>query len=205
MFLILSRRILPGVRLILTSRPHSVLNFSELIQPNFVLYLDDLSESNMKVLMSFYVQTGDVEQIISKLQEKSPRVQQLIYCPLFLRLFAMLVNLSGLDEVWKTIRSTASLFDELLRRLQDCAHNAGEIEDTNVMSKIMELAYKKTMQGSVVIDQNDLTSLRIDPNEIQDLALGVHGDSNSALVGPRLFYFSHQSIQVSFVFTKHIS
>ena len=203
-FLILSRKILPDVRLILTSRPHSVLNFSEIIQPNFVLYLDDLSETDMRKLMSFYVHTGDVDQIVSKLQEKSPRVQQLIYCPLFLRLFAMLVNLSGLDEIWTIVQSTASLFDELFRRLQDCAHNGGEIEDTNVMSKIIELAYKKTMQRSVVIDQNDLSDLRIDPNDIQDLAIGVHGDSNSALIGPSLFYFAHQSIQVSFVLFKII-
>ena len=198
LFLILSRTFLPGVRLILTSRPHSVLNFSELIRPKFVLYLDDLSEFNMRALMSFYIQKSHVDQIISKLQEKSPRVQQLIYCPLFLRLFATLVNLSGSDEIWKIVYSTASLFDELLGRLQDCAHNAGEIEDTNVMCKIMELAYKKTMERSVVIDQNDLSNMRIDPNEIQDLAIGVHGDSNSALVGPSLFYFAHQSIQVSF-------
>ena len=147
--------------------------------------------------MSFYVQSEDVEQIVSKLLENSPRVQQLIYCPLFLRLFALLVNLAGLSEVWKIVHSTANLFDELLRRLQDCAHNAGEIEDTNVLNKIMELAFTKTIEGSVVIDQNDLSNFRIQPNEIQDLVFGVHGEANSALIGPSLFYFAHQSIQVS--------
>jgi len=154
----------------------------------------------MRILMSFYLQREDVDQIVSKLQEKCPRVQQLIFCPLFLRIFCILVNLSSLDEIWKIVNSTANLFDELFKRLQDCAHNAGEIEDINVMSKIMKLAFKKTMDGSVVIDQNDLSIFRIDPNEIQNLACGVHGvhgvhGSNSPLVGPNIFYFAHQSIQ----------
>ena len=93
--------------------------------------------------------------------------------------------------------SAASLFDELLKRLQDCAHNAGEIENTNVMDKILKLGYEKTMQRSVAIDQNDLTRLSIHPNKIQDLAIAVNEGTNSALIGSRLFYFAHQSIQVS--------
>ena len=119
LFLILSRKFLPDVRLILTSRPHSILNFDQAIHPDLVLFLDDLSETNMRTLMSYYIQTGDVEQILEKVLEKAPRVQQLIYCPLFLRLFASLVNLAGLSEIWTIVQSTANLFDELIRRLQE--------------------------------------------------------------------------------------
>ena len=156
----------------------------------------------MKTLMSFYIQIGDVDKIIEKLLEKSPRVQQLIYCPLFLRIFASLLNLVGLNEMWKIVQSTANIFDELVIRLQDCAHNAGEIEDTNILNKIAKLAFRKTMEGSIVIDQHDLSKLDIEPSEIQNLAFGIHGDTNSALVGPSLFYFSHQSIQVSFSYLR---
>ena len=205
LFLILSRNILSDARIILTSRPHSVLNLDASIQPSFVLFLDDLSETSMMTLMSYYVKAGEVEQIVSKLLENSPRVQQIIYCPLFLRLFASLVNLVGLNEIWTIVRSTASLFDELLRRLHDSAHCSGEIEGTNALSKIMKLAFTKTMEGSVVINQNDLSSLTLEPNKIQDLVFGVHGKSNSALVGPSLFYFAHQSIQVSLTLYKYIS
>ena len=200
LFLILSRKVLPGIRLIITSRPHSILNFDHSVQPDIVLFLDDLSERNMRTLMSFYVQIGNAEQIVEKLLENSPRVQQLIYCPLFLRLFATLLNLIGLNEIVPIVQSSAHLFDELLRRLQDCAHNAGEIDDTNVFNKISKLAYRKTMERSVVIDQNDLSNLTIEPTEVQDLVFGIHGEANSALIGPTLFFFAHQSIQVSFSF-----
>ena len=77
LLLILSRKLLPGVRLVVTSRSHSILNFDGAIQPNFVLYLDDLSEESMKTLIRFYLKNDDTDPIIRKLLEKSPRVQQL--------------------------------------------------------------------------------------------------------------------------------
>ena len=147
--------------------------------------------------MSFYIHTGNVEQLLQKILQGSSRVWQLVHCPLFLRMFASLVNLEGENQVLTIIHSTASVFDKLIGRLQCCSHNAGEIQDTAVLNRIMKLAYKKTMEGSVVIDQSDLSSVGIKPGEMQDLVIGIHGDSNSALIGPNLFYFSHQSIQVS--------
>ena len=54
------------------------------------------------------------------------------------------------------------------------------------------------MEGSVVIDRNDLSSSGIDRSEIQGLVFGVHGEANSILVGHSVYHFAHQSIQVSF-------
>ena len=196
LFLILSRKFLPRVRLILTSRPHSILNFDKAIQPNFVLYLDDLTEQNMKTLFRFYMKTGDVDKIIKQILIKSPRIQQLIYCPLFLRLVCHLYEIVG-DEIWTIVESTANLFDELLTRLQHCAHNGSQLEENRIMTKLSNLAYNKTTQRSVVITEEDLSECRITAADVQDLMIGVHGESNSALVGPSLFYFAHQSLQVS--------
>ena len=195
-FLILSRKFLPDVRLILTSRPHSILNFDEALQPNMVVYLDDLIEEDMKVLFSFYIENDDTDQIIKTILDKSPKIQQLIYCPLFLRLFCHLYEIVK-DEIWKIVESTANLFDELLTRMQHCAHNSSQLEEDEIMIKLTRLAYNKTLERSVVINQEDLSECRITPHEVQDLMIGVHANSNAALVGPSLFYFAHQSIQVS--------
>ena len=196
LFLVLSRKFLPGVRLVLTSRPHSILNFHARVQPDHVLYLDDLAEEDMRTLMQFYTKSRDADEMVAKLFENSPRVQQLTYCPLFLRIFCQLFVLVGSVEIWKIIQSTASLFDELLRRLQQSAHNAGEIEDENMFAKISNLAHAKTVSGSVVIDQNDLERFGIEAKDAQNLMIGIHGEANAALIGPCLFYFSHQSVQV---------
>ena len=194
--LLLSRKFLPDVRLILTSRPHSILKFHESIQPNFVLYLDDLSEEDMKVLFRFYIKTENVDEIIDKLLEKSPKIQQLTFCPLFLRLFCHLYEIIG-DEIWTVVSSTANLFDELLNRLQHSAHKSSQLDEDEVMTKLSKLAYNTTMQRSVVITQEDLSKCEITPDDVQDLMIGVNSGSSSALVGPSLFYFAHQSIQVS--------
>ena len=193
---ILARKVFPKVRLILTSRPHTILNLEKEIQPNFVLYLDDLSEDDMKKLFRFYIKTEDVDEILSKLLEKSPKIQQLTFCPLFLRLFCHLYEIVG-DEIWKIVESTASLFNELLNRLQCCAHKGSQLDENEVMTKLSKLAYNKTIERSVLITQEDLLKCQITPNEVQDLIIGVHGETSSALVGPSLFYFAHQSIQVS--------
>merc|ERR1719376_882340 len=185
---------LPDVRLILTSRPHSILKFRKSIQPNFVLYLDDLSEEDMKVLFRFYIKTENVDEIIDKLLKKSPKIQQLTFCPLFLRLFCHLYEIVG-DEIWKLVSSTSNLFDELLIRLQQSAHKGSQLQEGEVMTKLSKLAYNTTMQRSVVITQKDLSKCEITPDDVQDLMIGVNSGSSSALVGPSLFYFAHQSIQ----------
>ena len=196
-FLILSRKLLPRVRLILTSRPHSILNFDKAIQPDFVLYLDYLTEASMITLFRFYIKSDDADQIIKKLLAKSPRIQQLTYSPLFLRLFCHLYEITG-DEIWTIVESTANLFDELLNRLQHCAHNGSQLDEDEIMAKLSKLAYFKTTQRSVVITQEDLSECGVTPNEVQDLMIGVHANaSNSAVVGSNMFYFAHQSIQVS--------
>ena len=200
LYLMLSRKVLPKVRLILTSRPHSILNLEENVQPNYVLYLGDLSKEDMKKLFRFFIKTDDVDKIINMLLKKSPQIHQLTFCPLFLRLFCHLYEIVG-EDIWETVQSTASLFNELLTRLQSCAHKGSQLDDDEILTKLSKLAYNKTMQRSVVITQEDLSECKITPNDVQDLMIGVHSNSNSALVGPSLFYFAHQSIQVNILFS----
>ena len=74
---------------------------------------------------------------------------------MFLRLFCHLYEIVG-EEIWKIVESTANLFDELLNRLQSCAHKGSQIDNDELMTKLSKLAYNKTMQRSVVITQEDL-------------------------------------------------
>ena len=200
LYLILSRKLLPKVRLILTSRPHSILNFEVNIQTNYVLYLDDLSENDMKKLFCFFLKTGDSDKILKKLREKSPNVQKLFFCPLYLRLFCHLHQIVG-DEIWRLVGSVASLFEELINRLHCSAHKASPLEEIELMTKLSKLAYGKTATRSVVITQEDLLGGGVTPNEVQDFMVGLNGPVLKALlVGTSLFYFAHQSIQVKDIF-----
>ena len=194
-FFILSRRVLKGTRLVLTSRPHSVLNFSSYIQPNYTVYLVDLAEDDIKNLMRFYTITDNEENIVKRLLESSSNVYKLVACPLFLRLFCHLYRTVERTEVWTKVQSTADLFNELLKRLQHSSHNASNLDKAEVLDKLSKLAYDKTMEGSVVMTQEDLTNAGLTIDMAQDLMLGFRTDY--ALVGSSLYYFAHQSIQVS--------
>ena len=192
LYMILARKVLPEVRLILTSRQHSILNFEINIRSKYVLYLDDLSEDDMKKLFCFYIKDEEVERVLNKLSQMSPKIQQLTFCPLYFRLFCLLYEMVGF-EIFELLKSTANLFHELLIRLHNCAHKGSQL----VLTNLSKLAYNKTMEGSVVITQEDLLEYQITPNEVINTMIGVHIDANSALAGPSLFYFAHQSIQVS--------
>ena len=96
-----------------------------------------------------------MDEILSKLLEKSPKIQQLIFCPLFLRLFCHLYEIVG-DDIWKVVELPASLFNELLNRLHNCAHKGSQLDKDVLLTKLSKLAYNKTKEGSVVITQEDL-------------------------------------------------
>ena len=145
----------------------------------------------MKKLFCFFLKTEKSDIILNNLREKSPNVQQLFFCPLYLRLFCHLHQIVG-DEIWKLVGSVASLFEELINRLHSSAHKASPLEESELMTKLSKLAYGKTATRSVVITQGDLFGGGVTPDEVQDFMAGVNG----LLVGTSLFYFAHQSIQV---------
>ena len=199
--LLLSRKFLKNVRLILTSRPHSIAQFSPLIQPNIVIFLNDLTKEDTEILMRYYIQEVDVEKILKILSMKSPRVHTLVHNPLFLRIFAMLYNLAG-EKIWKIVKTTSSLFYEIIGYHQDSAHYGSEVGVEELNKKLGKMSFKKTMiEKSVVFNNDDLKEVNLTSNDIQDLVFAVVENftkhNNSSVVGVMLFYFMHQSIQVS--------
>ena len=115
---------------------------------------------------------------------------------MFLRLFCHLYEIVG-DKIWKLVESTANMYNELLNCQHNCAHKGSQLDENVFLTKLSKLAYNKTIEGSIVITQEDLSECQIAPNEVRDLLIGVHGKLNCALIGQSLFYFAHQSMQVS--------
>ena len=198
--LILSRKVLPDTRVIITSRPHSIVNFSTHIQPDEVIYVNDLKRTGMVELMNFYIGEDNVDEILKRLEMKSSRIFQLIHNPLFLRLFAMLHDQVA-DNIWSYLTTTSSMFKELIERLQSSANFNSECCGEKLIKKMAEVAYQCTMQGSVIVTNEDLKGKELSANDVQDLMFGVKGQCSGAearsLVGMMKFFFHHQSIQVS--------
>ena len=197
----MSRKFLPNCRLILASRPHSLVNFAPVIQPNIVVFLNELLSNDVEKLMNYYLQQhGTASGILENLRMKSPRIYQLIFTPVFLRLVVMLNNEVG-EHVWTYVNTTAKLFFEVIQRLQMSAHHecgldVGDVEILN--QKLAEMAFYKTKQGSVVFEQKDLERYGLSGENVQDFLFGVLSSNTALLVGlVVVFYFNHQTTQVS--------
>ena len=199
--LLLSRKFLPGIKIIVTSRPHSITNLQPRIQPDLTLFLNDLSKKDMITLIDHYLDIEDSQKFLEIVEQKSFRIYQLIYNPLFLRLFSMLYVEVG-DSIWLYTSTTAKLYIELIKRLQ-CSSNYGNEDDIyDVSFKLERIAFDTTMNDSVVFEQKDLDRHNLTTNQVQDLvfsSLTTSIGENSSIVGSVLMYFNHQSIQVRFV------
>ena len=206
MSLLLSRKVLPNIRIAVTSRPHSLAQFAPAIQPNIVVFLNDLLSDDVEKLMNHYLVNGDqADEIIEKLRIKSPRIHQLIFNPLLLRLVAMLSN-EVEQNIWEYVNTIAKLFYEVVEKLQSSAHHECglDVDDVKVLNrKLAEMAFNKTIEGSVVFEQSDLERYGLSGENTQDFLFGVmkktsSKHNNALLVGLMLvFYFNHQSTQVS--------
>ena len=209
--LLMSRRFLPNCRLVVTSRPHSLAQFAPVIQPQIVVFLNDLLSNDVEKLMNHYLDHGSASDIMAKLWVKSPRIHQLVYNPLFLRLVVLLNNEVG-EDVWTYVNTTAKLFFEVIDRLQMSAHHECglDVDDVKVLNlKLGEMALSKTMEGTVIFEQKDLEKYGLSGENVQDFLFGVMKISSSKhnsalLVGLMVFYFNHQSTQVNILFLTKI-
>ena len=201
LYLLLSRTILPGIRLVVTSRPHSILDIIPLLQPDITIYVNDLDRKDMVTLLTYYINEVNVRRFLKILKQKSFRIYQLIFNPLFLRMFSMLQREVG-NHIWAYINTTSKLYSELIKRLQYSANYGNETCISNVDLKLSNIAFDMTMQKTVTFGKQELQTHNLREDEIQDLTFctleTTSGENTSSIVGHVIFYFHHQTMQVSF-------
>ena len=199
--LLMARRFLPGIRLIITSRPHSILAFDKMIQPDITLFVNNLLTNDMVTLMNHYIPHQDAKQILDKVGRKSNRILQLLTTPLFLQLFSMLYCEKG-EDIWPYVNTASKLMKTVIKGHQDSAHLGYEEEDiAEVQKRIGRMAYEKTMLNEIVFAHSDLLRHNLTAQQVQDMCFVVPQNLveriKSSLENLLVWYFHHQSIQVS--------
>ena len=202
---ILSRRFLPDIRVIVTSRPHSCLDFGDGIHPNLTVFVNQLLEKDMITLMKYYIPHHDAVQILDKVRRHSARILQLLTTPLFLQLFSMLYCDKG-EEIWPYVNTASKLMKTVIKYHQDSAHHSYEGEHIEELEqRIAKMAFDKTENNEIVFGQSDLDQNDLTAQEVQDLLFVVPQIADRQSVAERIrsplkilsFYFAHQSFQVS--------
>ncbi|CAK8687429.1 unnamed protein product [Clavelina lepadiformis] len=199
-----NKKYLPGVKIIITSRPHSMLNLPHSLQPNRTIFIRDLSDENMKLL--FYAYTGKrADELWFQLSQNAPVVFSLCYNPLLLQLViaASLNPSKDVGEITTTTRVFATVL-EGLRRSDNTRHS----DITALILQISRLAYNATKKSTVVITPTEMEEEGLSTDDVQDIIVALHaysGLSQRVFDGDQKYFFSHQMFQECFTAWYFIS
>ena len=200
--LILTRKLLPDVRLVMSSQPHSVNSFVRQLRSDMIAYVNDLEEADMILLLKFHFK-GAHQALLNKLKTTALPILRLMYTPLFIFLIAI-IHKNGPDNILDSLKTQSKVFEQIFKLLKISNHNhrpqsgandgKGTIDLKLVDRALSELAYEKTLEGSVVITSEDFERYNLIGETVQNLMLS----SSRMIKGNSNFYFQHQTLQVSF-------
>ncbi|CAK8687595.1 unnamed protein product [Clavelina lepadiformis] len=194
---IFNKHYLPDVKIIITSRPHSMLNISHTLQPNRTIFIRELSYDNMKSL--FYAYTGSrADELWFQLSQNAPVVFSLCYNPLLLQLViaASLNPSKGVGEITTTTRVFATVLEGLRR-----CDNTKPRDIAGLILQISKLAYNATKKSTVVITPTEMEEEGLSSDDVQDIIVALHayvGFSQRVFDGDQKYFFSHQMFQECF-------
>ncbi|XP_076809746.1 uncharacterized protein LOC143452596 isoform X2 [Clavelina lepadiformis] len=199
-----NKNYLPGVKIIITSRPHSMLNLPHSLQPKRTIFIRDLSYDNMKSL--FYAYTGThAKSLWFQLSQNAPVVFSLCYNPLLLQLViaASLNPSKDVGEITTTTRVFATVLEGLRR-----SDNTRYPDITALTQQISRLAYNATKKSTVVITPTEMKKELPSTDDVQDIIVAFHaysGWSQRVFDGDQKYFFSHQMFQECFTAWYFIS
>jgi len=189
---------LADAHVIITSRPHAMLQLSPVLRPNKTVNLLGLSDHNMERLFKAYA--GEkADSLMAFLRNKAPGLLDLCHNPLML-VFTVWA-FSDEDFADATVVTTVTeMFNKILRNLRRSEHT-GTRDLQKIYKQLGELAWNATNKETIEISKADLNDVKLTPEECQDLVFAaVDGD----FIGRKLFdgdeklYFIHQTWQEYF-------
>ena len=198
---------LPDVRLIITSRPHSLLTIPERLRPKVTLFVKDLNFDDMKTLFFAFAQ-DKAEEIWGKINKEFPQLFDLCLNPMMLRLCVQAcLHLSS------SVRGSTGLtqiFATLNKNLYSLDNTKNKQIDT-IQPQLGAVAFNATMASTVIITIEQLKNEDLTMEKVQDLIFAVQGYQGytSTIFDEDIdLYFSHKLLQEYFtayhIVQKHL-
>ena len=183
---------LPNVRIIVTSRPHAILDLDHCQRPDAVYQLDGLSDENTNILLQF-LSGNRYDDISSNMKRLGPELKSFCTCPLLLQMFVLsqLISSKTIGEA----KTVTRIFATVLENLQLSKHVRTDLPE--IQAKLARLAYITFMENQILITWKQVTEEGLTQHEIQDLIVTMPGRKGMAfkvLDVNKLMYFSHQMI-----------
>ena len=183
---------LPEVRIIVTSRPHAILDLHYTQRPNIVYQLEGLSEENTDKLLQFL--SGDrYDEFSTNFKMLGSELENLCTYPLLLQMFVLsqLIPSESIGEA----KTVTRIFATVLENLQVSKNFKTDVQ--NIQTKLARLAYNTFKNKQILITWKQVSDEGLTAEEIQDLIVTVPGRKGMTfrvLDSHKLLYFCHQMI-----------
>ena len=191
-----NRHFLPKARLVITSRPHSVISMPSILRPNLTLFLRDLSFKDMKTLFFSFAQEH-ADQLWKKINTAAPQLISFCLNPMMLQ-FCIQASLRPSEAVGD-ITTVTRIFATVIENIRRCDHVTIDIQQ--ITTQLGKIAFDATKNSTVLITVSQLQRENLAVKEVQDLVIAVQGYlgiTSRVFEGDTKLYFSHQSLQEYF-------
>ena len=187
---------LPNSLLILTSRPHSLIDIRQELRPNASIFLYELSAEDMKKFF-FALGKDKAEGLWTRLTNEAPQLLDFCLNPLVLQMY--MKTSSTLPGHVSGVSTMTGIFSDVISNLRG-SNNIQHRNIDTLSDQLSRIAFKVTSEGRVAITVKDLKAELLNVTDVQDLMIAFHDFKGSTKVfdGDTKLYFSHQTLQEYF-------
>ncbi|XP_077971902.1 uncharacterized protein LOC120346016 isoform X2 [Styela clava] len=189
---LLSGNLLPGIRVLYSSREHGIRSFGGSVRADKVIALSGFSYESVQILVK-KLGGDDGDKIWNHLQEKAPALIPICTIPMFL-VFTVLVVSRHKENPPKTFSEILLL---VLRDMTVSEHVRAKEDIHKVIDALKITCFQATKKGQVTFTKKDLPE-EITVEDIQDLIIiypGTSGINQKLVEGNYKYILCHQSIQ----------
>jgi len=146
--LLISRKFLPNIRIIITSRPSALPEFNEQVRPSSIVFMNGFTDEDRDAVMRYFL--GEIhEPMMESLKRNHELAMRSLENPMFLRLFIESFTTLPSAEV-----TSYKLLSVLLERyIQSATFESTRDNDNNIayFKRLEELAYKATVSETFLL------------------------------------------------------
>jgi len=195
-----AKQLLPDVRLIFTSRPHSLFSMPLSLRPDVTIAISDFNDKNTKLL--FHALAGsEAGRLWKMLEATCPEVLNLCHNPLMMHIIVSILLANSESFVGKTWTNTR-VFSAMIRNLactEETTSSRHNLQEVKV--KLAKIAFDSAKQDSVVITSEQFKAEKLEADAVANLGISISRRTSTPqrlLEEQPHICFAHESLQEYF-------
>ena len=188
---ICKKHFLPRARVVLASRPHTLITIPNGLKPKFSVILQDLHTADMKDLLFAFAESAG-EKMWESMNKTAASLKSFCLNPLMLQLYvrASRRSLQESDDMLTMTRIFSAVLTNMKRSESSTNRDIESMSD-----QLSRLAFNATNESRVCISIDELKQENLKADDVQDL---MPAFQDNLSLSNKKHYFTHQTIQEYF-------